>query len=72
MLSIEEILAMVSELEIINGILLPTTPTEVTTNITSQVLDGISSHSSLLDAYVILHGTLIASLHKLIGIDFGA
>ena len=45
--------------------------TEVTTTITSQVIDGITSHSSLLDAYVILHGTLVASLHKLVGIDFG-
>ncbi|KAF8318483.1 hypothetical protein DL93DRAFT_2124903 [Clavulina sp. PMI_390] len=44
----------------------------VTTTITTQILDGITSHSSLLDSFVILHATLVASLHKLVGIDFAA
>jgi nucleolar MIF4G domain-containing protein 1 len=45
---------------------------DVTTAMASHIIEGISSHSSLLDAYVILHATLVASLHKLVGIDFGA
>ncbi|KAF8896428.1 armadillo-type protein [Infundibulicybe gibba] len=45
---------------------------DVTSTITTLILDGISSHSSLLDSYVVLHAAFISSLHKIIGVDFAA
>ncbi len=44
---------------------------DVTTTITDLLIDSISLHSQLLDSFVILHATLVASLHKLIGVGFG-
>jgi nucleolar MIF4G domain-containing protein 1 len=43
----------------------------VTSAITTLIVEGISSHSMLLDSYVVLHAAFIASLHKLIGVEFG-
>ncbi len=40
-------------------------------SITKLVIEGISSHSMLLDSYVVLHAALISSLHKVIGVEFG-
>ncbi|KAI0775209.1 ARM repeat-containing protein [Trametes elegans] len=45
---------------------------DVTETITKLVVDGISSHSMLLDQYVVLHAALVSALHKLIGIEFAA
>ncbi|KAF9451893.1 hypothetical protein P691DRAFT_772745 [Macrolepiota fuliginosa MF-IS2] len=45
---------------------------DVTSSITTLVIEGISSHSMLLDSYVVLHAALISSLHKVIGIEFAA
>ncbi|KAF8339977.1 armadillo-type protein [Cantharellus anzutake] len=45
---------------------------DVTTTIAGLIIESISSHSQLLDSFVILHATLVASLHKLIGVDFAA
>ncbi|EKM78096.1 hypothetical protein AGABI1DRAFT_121724 [Agaricus bisporus var. burnettii JB137-S8] len=45
---------------------------DVTSCITDLVIQGISSHSVLLDSYVVLHAALISSLHKLIGVEFAA
>ncbi|KAF9560494.1 ARM repeat-containing protein [Agrocybe pediades] len=45
---------------------------DVTTTLTKIIINGISSHSSLLDSYVVLHAALVASLHKVIGIEFAA
>ncbi|KZT53500.1 ARM repeat-containing protein [Calocera cornea HHB12733] len=45
---------------------------DVTTILTSLVLETISSRSNLLDSFVILYSALIASLTKIIGIEFGA
>ena len=45
---------------------------DVTLTITSLVIASISSHSSLLDSYVVIYATFIASLYKIIGIEFAA
>lgn len=45
---------------------------DVTSSITNLIVEGISSHSMLLDSYVVLHAALISSLHKIIGIEFAA
>lgn len=44
---------------------------DVTTTLTALIINGISSHSSLLDSYVVLHAAFISSLHKVVGIEFG-
>ncbi|EIN09802.1 ARM repeat-containing protein [Punctularia strigosozonata HHB-11173 SS5] len=36
------------------------------------ILDGVSSHALLLDSFIVLHATLVASLYRLVGIDFAA
>ncbi|KIJ39870.1 hypothetical protein M422DRAFT_174507 [Sphaerobolus stellatus SS14] len=43
---------------------------DVTTTLTKLIIDGISLHSSLLDTFVVLHAALVASLHKIVGVDF--
>ncbi|GBB87173.1 hypothetical protein RclHR1_13610001 [Rhizophagus clarus] len=48
------------------------TRNDVTSTITSLVLNSITSRSTLLDQFVILYATLIAAFHKIIGIDFCA
>ncbi|KAG2146159.1 uncharacterized protein EDB93DRAFT_1086687 [Suillus bovinus] len=45
---------------------------DVTSTLTNLIIDGISSHSTLLDSYVVLHAAFISSLHKLIGTAFAA
>lgn len=45
---------------------------DVTSTLTTLIIDGISSHSTLLDSYVVLHAAFISSLHKLIGTAFAA
>ncbi|THH33208.1 hypothetical protein EUX98_g958 [Antrodiella citrinella] len=45
---------------------------DVTSTITTLLVEGISAHSILLDSYVVLHAALISSLHKLIGVEFAA
>ncbi|KAG5635726.1 hypothetical protein H0H81_010304 [Sphagnurus paluster] len=45
---------------------------DVTSTITTLVIDGIASHSSLLDSYVVLYAAFVSSLHKIIGIEFAA
>ncbi|TFK70346.1 MIF4G-domain-containing protein [Pluteus cervinus] len=45
---------------------------DVTSTITDLIIDGVASHSSLLDSFVVLHAAFVASLHKLIGIEFAA
>lgn len=44
---------------------------DVTTTLTTLIIDGIASHSSLLDSYVVLYAAFVSSLHKIIGIEFG-
>ncbi|KAK0500414.1 hypothetical protein EDD18DRAFT_827491 [Armillaria luteobubalina] len=43
---------------------------DVTSTITTRIIEGISSHSSLLDSYVVLHAAFVSSLHKIFGIEF--
>ncbi|KAG8954229.1 suppressor of glycerol defect [Tulasnella sp. 424] len=45
---------------------------DVTATLTDLVITSISSHSSLLDTFVVLHAALVASLHKILGVDFAA
>lgn len=45
---------------------------DVTTSITSFVIEVVSAHSALLDSHVILHAALISSLHRIIGAEFAA
>ncbi|KAK7690918.1 hypothetical protein QCA50_006021 [Cerrena zonata] len=45
---------------------------DVTSTITTLILDGISAHSILLDSYVVLHAAFVSALHKLIGVEFAA
>ena len=44
---------------------------DVSSTLTALIVDGISSHSMLLDQYVVLHAAFVASLHKIIGVEFG-
>ncbi|KAG1733066.1 uncharacterized protein EDB91DRAFT_1084576 [Suillus paluster] len=43
---------------------------DVTLTLTNLIIDGISSHSTLLDLYIVLHMAFISSLYKLIGTVF--
>ncbi|KAF8843775.1 ARM repeat-containing protein [Paxillus ammoniavirescens] len=45
---------------------------DVTSSLTTLIIDGISSHAMLLDSFVVLHAAFISSMHKLIGIEFAA
>ncbi|KAL6307436.1 ARM repeat-containing protein [Sparassis latifolia] len=45
---------------------------DVTSTLTTLIIDGISAHSILLDSYVVLHAAFVSSLHKLVGVDFAA
>lgn len=44
---------------------------DVTTSITSLVVESISAHSALLDSFVVLHAALISSMYRLVGVEFG-
>jgi nucleolar MIF4G domain-containing protein 1 len=44
---------------------------DVTATLTTLIIDGISSHSSLLDSYVVLNAAFVSSLHKIVGVEFG-
>lgn len=44
---------------------------DVTLALTRLIINGITSHSSLLDSFVVLHAAFVSSLHKLIGVEFG-
>jgi len=44
---------------------------DVTSSITTLVIESISAHAALLDSYVVLHAALISSLHRIIGVEFG-
>ncbi|KAF9243388.1 hypothetical protein BU15DRAFT_86369 [Melanogaster broomeanus] len=45
---------------------------DVTSTLTTLIIDGISSHDMLLDSFVVLHAAFISSMHKLIGVEFAA
>ncbi|KAG6856902.1 hypothetical protein H0H87_012483 [Tephrocybe sp. NHM501043] len=45
---------------------------DVTTSLTTLIINGISSHSSLLDSYVVMYAAFVSSLHKIVGIEFAA
>ncbi|KAG0359049.1 hypothetical protein BC939DRAFT_501264 [Gamsiella multidivaricata] len=45
---------------------------DVTETITDMILTSISSKANLLDSFVILYATVVASLYRLIGIEFAA
>ena len=43
----------------------------MTETLTNLLVNGITSHSSMLDSFVILNAALISALHKIVGIEFG-
>ncbi|KAG0248832.1 suppressor of glycerol defect [Mortierella polycephala] len=45
---------------------------DVTETITDMILTSISSKANLLDSFVILYATVVASLYRLVGIEFAA
>jgi nucleolar MIF4G domain-containing protein 1 len=45
---------------------------DVTSTLTTLMIDGISAHAMLLDSFVVLHAAFISSLHRLIGVEFAA
>ncbi|KAF9223784.1 ARM repeat-containing protein [Gyrodon lividus] len=45
---------------------------DVTSSLTTLIIDGISSHAMLLDSFVVLHAAFVSSMHKLIGVEFAA
>ena len=45
--------------------------TDVTSTLTTLIIDGISSHSILLDSYVVLYAAFVSSLYKIVGVEFG-
>ncbi|KAG7089478.1 hypothetical protein E1B28_011160 [Marasmius oreades] len=45
---------------------------DITSTLTTLIIDGISSHSSLLDSYVVLHAAFVASLYKMVGVELAA
>lgn len=45
--------------------------TDVTATLTDIILTSISQKSNLLDSFVITYATIVASLYRLIGIEFG-
>ncbi|KIL67539.1 hypothetical protein M378DRAFT_122561 [Amanita muscaria Koide BX008] len=45
---------------------------DVTSTLTKLIINGISSHSSLLDSYIILHAAFVSCMHRLIGVEFAA
>ena len=44
---------------------------DVTSTLTRLIINGITSHSILLDSFVALHAAFVSSLHRLIGVEFG-
>jgi hypothetical protein len=44
---------------------------DVLSVLTNLLINGIAAYAILLDSYVILHAALVASLHRVIGIEFG-
>ncbi|KAK1925706.1 osmoregulation-related protein [Papiliotrema laurentii] len=45
---------------------------DMTTALTNLVLQMISNKANLLDSFVVLYATLVGSLHRIIGLEFGA
>ncbi|EPQ54380.1 hypothetical protein GLOTRDRAFT_130697 [Gloeophyllum trabeum ATCC 11539] len=45
---------------------------DVTSTLTKLIIDGIASHSIVLDSYVVLHAAFVASMHKIVGNEFAA
>jgi nucleolar MIF4G domain-containing protein 1 len=45
---------------------------DVTSTLTTLIIDSISNHSSLLDSFVVVYAAFVSSIHKIIGTDFAA
>ncbi|EJD49082.1 hypothetical protein AURDEDRAFT_85439 [Auricularia subglabra TFB-10046 SS5] len=45
---------------------------DVTSTLTTLIIDGIASHGAHLDSFVVLHAALVGALHRLVGIEFAA
>lgn len=56
----------------INGLFLNHPRQTVIEHFTKTILDSVVSQGRLLDTFVYLHAALVAALHRLQGVDFGA
>ncbi|KAK4689479.1 nucleolar MIF4G domain-containing protein 1, partial [Tremellales sp. Uapishka_1] len=45
---------------------------DVTTTLTSLIIQAISDKANLMDSYVVLYATMVGALHRVIGMEFGA
>ncbi|KAG5646977.1 hypothetical protein DXG03_001700 [Asterophora parasitica] len=63
---------MATILDSVEGIYRENRRNDVTTTLTSLIIDSIASHSSLLDSYVVLYAAFVSSLHKIVGVEFAA
>ncbi|KAJ7067055.1 hypothetical protein C8F01DRAFT_657335 [Mycena amicta] len=63
---------MASILDSIEDLYRKNSRNDITTTLTNLIIDGIASHSSLLDSFVVLYAAFVSSLHKIIGIEFAA
>ncbi|KAL4072651.1 hypothetical protein V8B97DRAFT_1885612 [Scleroderma yunnanense] len=45
---------------------------DVTSTLSTLIIEGVSSHAMLLDSFVVLHAAFISSMHRLIGVEFAA
>lgn len=44
---------------------------DVTSTLTTLILEGTTSHSTLLDSFVAIHAALVSALQKTVGMEFG-
>ncbi|KAL7419240.1 suppressor of glycerol defect [Cryptotrichosporon argae] len=61
--------SILGELE---GLYVAHSRSDVTTTLTSLILDAIASKANLLDSFVVLYAGLVGALHRVVGIEFGA
>jgi nucleolar MIF4G domain-containing protein 1 len=44
---------------------------DLTSALAKFIIDGVSSHSSLLDSFVVIYAAFVSGLHKIVGLEFG-
>lgn len=59
-------------MEIIESLYRQYSRANVTETLTTLIIQTITSSSNLVDTFVILYAALVASLHRLVGLEFGA
>ncbi|PWN89205.1 hypothetical protein FA10DRAFT_253280 [Acaromyces ingoldii] len=56
----------------IEGVYRQSSRAEVTTCLTDLIIETVASSANLIDTFVILYAALTASLHRVVGLEFGA